>query len=82
METPGSLVDKLTIVNLKLWHQEEIAHDPEAIDSVVAVAKRKIDGLNLQRNALIQEYDEMMHAIIHGGLRYPIVPQYKDYVKR
>jgi hypothetical protein len=82
METPGSLIDKLAIVNLKLWHQEEVAHDPKADDHTVAVAKRKIDGLNLQRNALVQEYDEMMSTIINGGHCYPVVPQYKDYSKK
>lgn len=82
METPGSLIDKLSIVNNKLWHQEEIAHDPTASDQVVAGAKRKIDGLNLQRNALVQEFDELMRSIINQERDYPVVPQFKDYRKR
>jgi len=81
METPGSLIDKLSIVNLKLWHQEEVAHDPNATDHVLAAAKRKIDGLNLQRNALVLELDELFHSIIMEGKPYPIVNQFKDYSK-
>lgn len=81
METPGSLIDKLTIVNLKLWHQEEKAQAEDAQDHVVAEAKRRISALNLQRNALIQEYDELMHKIIMEGHEYPVVPQFKDYKK-
>jgi cell division protein FtsB len=82
METPGSLIDKLSIVNLKLWHQEEIAHDPKAVDFVVAAAKRKIDGLNLQRNALVQELDELFRDVVEGRKLYPVVPQFKDYSRK
>ena len=34
-ETLGSLIDKLTIANLRLWHLEEVKHDNEASDSEV-----------------------------------------------
>ena len=81
METPGSLIDKLTIVNLKLWHQEEKAQAENAPDHIVADAKRKISALNLQRNALVQEFDELMHKIIMEGNAYPVIPQFKDYRK-
>ena len=82
METPGSLIDKLTIVNLKLWHQEDRAQAPDAQDHIVADAKRKISALNLQRNALIQEYDELMRKIIMDGCEYPVIPQFKDYGRK
>jgi cell division protein FtsB len=58
MDTVGSLVDKLSIINLKLWHLEEIAHEKGAVDKVVADAKRKIDVLNKQRHSLIGEIDK------------------------
>ena len=35
-ETLGSLIDKLTTANLRLWHLEEIKHDDDANDSEVA----------------------------------------------
>ena len=35
-ETLGSLIDKLTIANLRLWHLEEVKHDDETSDSDVA----------------------------------------------
>ena len=31
-ETLGSLIDKLTIANLRLWHLEEVKHDDQASD--------------------------------------------------
>lgn len=81
METPGSLVDKLMTVSQKLWHQEEKAQATGADDHTVAEAKRRISALNLQRNALIEEYDTLMRDIIEGRKSYPVIPQFKDYVK-
>jgi hypothetical protein len=90
METPGSLMDKLFTTNHKLWNQEEIAQAPGADDHIVAEAKRKISKLNLQRNALIQEFDESLWGMFQeliralGSIKNPcmVVPQFKDYSKR
>lgn len=65
-ETIGSLIDKLSIMNLKLWHQEEIKHDPKANDKTVADSARKIGILNKQRNDLIEEIDEAMLRVANG----------------
>ena len=89
METPGSLIDKLFTVDHKLWNQEEKAQASGADDHTVAEAKRKISALNLQRNALIQEYDEMLWTMFEklictigvGKNPCSIVPQFKDYSK-
>ena len=67
MDTLGSLIDKLTIMNLKLWHQEDIKHDPDADDKTVANAARKIAILNKQRNDLIEEIDEVAILIGNGN---------------
>jgi cell division protein FtsB len=81
METLGSLVDKLITVDMKLWRQEEIAQDPRADDHTIATAKKKISLLNLQRNSLIQEIDELQYDISQGK-PVPVFPQLKDYQKR
>lgn len=78
METLGSLVDKLFTVDHKLWNQEDVAQAPGADDHTVANAKRKISALNLQRNALIQEIDEMLARAVEAG-KAPVVPQFKSY---
>jgi cell division protein FtsB len=78
METLGELVDKLTVVNLKLWHFEETAHRPEAGDKEVADAKRAINSLNNERAELIQEIDEyLLEASRSGSVK--IRPQFKRY---
>lgn len=79
METIGNLVDKLTIVNLKLWHLEEIAHEQSASDSEVAAAKRKIDVLNLQRHSLIEELDTLLQEVITGEKKVPVFYELKNY---
>lgn len=58
MDTFGNLIDKLTIVNLKIWKYEDIKRE-SGDDSIIADATRKTNILNQQRNDLIQELDEM-----------------------
>ncbi len=63
LESWSSLVAAQNWANYQLWHQEDLARDPEASDSVIAEVKRKIDKLNQQRNDLIEQLDE--HLIEH-----------------
>lgn len=58
METPGSLIDKLTIVNLKIFKAEDVKRDPKATDKTIADATRLTNKLNQHRNDLIKEIDQ------------------------
>jgi len=58
MDTFGNLIDKLTIVNMKIWKYEDIKRTSKD-DKEIADATRKTNILNQQRNDLIQEIDEM-----------------------
>lgn len=62
-DTLGSLVDKLSIVNLKLWFvQDQVfkaAGSGQALDSETV---QKLVSLNLERNLLITEIDEYAAA--------------------
>lgn len=44
--------------NFMLWHEEEIAHNPEASDARVAQVKRTIDRYNQLRNNWIEKVDD------------------------
>lgn len=65
MDTLGNLIDKLTIVNIRIWMAEDIKRDPTATDKKIADATRITNIANQQRNDLIQEIDEMT-----GGKSY------------
>lgn len=59
-ETLGSLIDKLTIVNLKLWHCQEaffISSKKEPQEEIARL-REKNESLLGQRQRLIQEIDE------------------------
>lgn len=78
-ETPGSIIDKLITVNMKLWHQEDVCRDNLEDDHIVAEAKRKINVLNGQRNRLIHELDNMLYGAIKGDSTFEPFDQLKDY---
>ena len=58
-----SLLDRQHWANFSLWHEEDLARDPDATDRIIAQVKRNIDKLNQQRNDLIEQLDE--HLLSH-----------------
>lgn len=67
METLGNLIDKLTIVNLRIWMAEDIKRDSESTDEKIVNATRLTNVANIQRNDLIQEIDELINHMIKTG---------------
>ena len=55
-----SLVSRQHYVNFELWHQEDMARDPDAPDSKIAAVKRAIDVLNQLRNDMIEQMDQYL----------------------
>ena len=48
--------------NFRLWHEEDIARSVDVSDAALAQVKRNIDGLNQQRNDLIEQIDDCLIA--------------------
>jgi len=67
MDTIGNLIDKLTIVNLRIWMAEDIKRNKNATDKEIADATRITNAANQQRNDLIQEIDEKINQIVISG---------------
>ena len=53
-------------VNFELWHQEDMARDPDVSDSKIATVKRAIDVFNQRRNDLIEQMDQFLLNIINA----------------
>jgi hypothetical protein len=64
METIGNLIDKLTVVNIRIWMAEDIKRNVNASDTEIANATKITNIANQQRNDLIQEIDEMINDCI------------------
>lgn len=60
MDTAGSLIDKLSIVNIKIFKAEDAKRNPDASDEEIADATRLTNKLNKHRNELIQELDDAL----------------------
>ena len=61
----SSLVSRQHYVNFELWHQEDMARDPDAPDSKIAAVKRAIDVLNQRRNDMIEQMDQYLLNQLH-----------------
>jgi hypothetical protein len=64
METIGNLIDKLTIVNIRIWMAEDIKRNNNSTDSEIAKMTKITNIANQQRNDLIQEIDEKFNEMI------------------
>jgi len=73
-DTIGSLMDKLSIVNLKIWMYEDIKRDADD-DSNIANATRNTNILNQCRTDLIQEIDELILGLLDGSKTMKIYKQ-------
>lgn len=67
MDTLGNLIDKLTVVNIRIWMAEDIKRDANASDKEIAKATRLTNVANQQRNDLIQEIDEKINHMVKSG---------------
>ena len=79
METVGSLIDKLSINELKIYHMKEQA----ARDDVDCEFKRDCAGrleiLNEQRNDLCRELQEYLDGLADGSRKLKVYRQMKMY---
>lgn len=79
-ECIGSMIDKLTILNNKIWHQEEVCYDPKSTFEEIGRAKLAINSLNTQRTAMVEAIDQLFHDVIKGIVELPMLtPQHKNY---
>ncbi len=55
----SELIDRLVILNLKIWHLEDGVRDPAKTDREVGKLTRMMTGFNEQRTAIKNEIDKV-----------------------
>ncbi len=68
-ETLGSLVDKLSIKNLRIWHLDEALENRETPASKRQELQVKRDLVDRQRQDLMKEVDGFLGAALKGEVR-------------
>lgn len=81
-ETVGSLVDKLSIVELRRFHTEEVMLNPAAPVELRHDCALRLRVIDEQRKDLMSELSELWAAIQSGKHVPKIYRQYKMYNDR
>lgn len=75
----ADIVQAQHLSNFELWHLEDEARSPYAMDREVALVKRKIDRMNQQRNDLMERCDVfLLEALRLHGLPSPMAPLHSE----
>ena len=76
-ETLGSLVDKLTVCNVRIWHLIDKHRDQSLPDKERLAAADAADRVNRQRSRLIDEIDRFVADAVAGRVRVLLDPKEK-----
>ncbi|HKD37220.1 MAG TPA: DUF4254 domain-containing protein [Pirellulales bacterium] len=78
-ETPGSVIDRLSILGLRIYHMQEQVERPDASADHVERSREKLAVLEVQREDLSVALAELMADIFAGRKRLKVYRQYKMY---
>jgi len=78
-ETPGSIVDRLTILSLKIYHMKEQTVRDDVSAEHIFSCKRKMEILILQRSDLGKALNLLIDEILSGEKKHKIYYQFKMY---
>ena len=78
-ETIGSLADKLSIVELKIYHMREQVARPDADAAHRARCADRLAVLDTQRDDLAAELSELWERVRDGTYRPKVYRQFKMY---
>ena len=68
-ETLGSLIDKLSIKNLRYWHLDEDSQARDASDPQKQELMAKMELVDRQRKELLEEIDVFLNSALAGEVR-------------
>jgi len=78
-ETPGSVIDRLSILALRIYHMEEQTRREDASEEHRLKAAARLQILREQRNDLAQALSELLEDLFAGRKRLKVYRQFKMY---
>ncbi len=78
-ETPGSIVDRSTILSLKIYHMKEQTERKDSSPEHIEQCKRKLTILHQQRDDLLLALKKLIKALLNGEKTHKIYYQFKMY---
>lgn len=78
-ETIGSLVDKISIIELKIFHMRKQLERTDAAEDHRVRCRERLAVMNEQRNDLTAELSELSEAVVSGRKRLKVYRQFKMY---
>lgn len=78
-ETPGSIVDRLSILSLKIYHMDEDSRRSDVSDEHRRHSHHRLDVLRLQRHDLYVALDRLLDDYLAGRKRMKLYKQFKMY---
>lgn len=78
-ETVGSLADKLSIVELKVYHMREQAERADRAPEFRETCEKNLAVLREQRDDLAAELSGLLEDILHGRVVPKVYRQFKMY---
>ena len=79
METVGSLIDKMSINELKVYHMTEQTQRDDISEEFRRDCLSRLDILKIQRNDLKEELQQLMDDVASGKKKFKLYRQMKMY---
>lgn len=78
-ETPGSIIDRLSVLALKIYHMDEQTKRKDASKEHIKKCKDKLLMMNAQKKDLSACFDKLMKELFSGKKRLKMYYQFKMY---
>lgn len=79
METVGSLIDKMSINELKIYHMTEQRERDDVDEAFVKECNNRLQILLMQRDDLTEELQQLMDDVLSGRRKFKLYRQLKMY---
>lgn len=78
-ETCGSIIDRLSIISLKILHMGIQSERVDISEKLIAEAKEKKERLIVQKADLMLSLDRIFKGLVEGQIYYRVYRQFKMY---